>query len=83
VSRRHHPAAHRPGLAVPGRRPGCLLPSRGGLVDGRAPAHRARPGRPRHGHRPAQPISRPGVSLRPRPPGRIQLVVATPRSWRC
>jgi transposase-like protein len=61
VGGRHHPAAHRPELAVPGGGPGRLLAAGRRLVDGR-PAHRARPGRPRHGHRPAQSHRGPGAA---------------------
>ena len=63
VGGRHHLAAHRRGLAVPGGRPGRLQPPGRRLVDGRPPAHRAGPRRPRHGPRPAPPGGRAGPSL--------------------
>jgi hypothetical protein len=84
VRRRHHASAlRRRQQPVPGHGDRLLLPPAGGLVDRRPHAHRAgrrRPDRSRcHPRRPG----RGDLPQRPRRPGRIQPVVATPRSWRC
>ena len=65
VGRGHHLRPHLGRLPVPRRRARCLEPPRHRLGHGNASAHRARPGRPRPGARPA-PTDLGDSSLRPR-----------------
>src|SRR5690606_14727298 len=78
---RHHPALDVGGLALPSRGDRRVLPTGGGLGDGRADHHRAR--RLSAGDGASQPPAGPGrgPSLRPGPATWVQGVVATP-AWR-
>jgi hypothetical protein len=82
VADRHHRAPDHRRQTLPVRGQGRLHQPDRRLLHGRThdlPAGRRRPGQRRRAATP----DRHGGALRPRQPGRIQLVVATPRSWRC
>jgi hypothetical protein len=83
VGDRYHRASHPRGQALLCGGAGCLLPSGGRLVDRCHPDRGAGHQRSRHGHPDPHPTGRCGHPLGPGRAGRIQLVVATPRSWRC
>ena len=80
LGRGHHRVRHRRGPPLPGGDHGPLLAPDRRVVHRAPPARRARRRRPRHGHRPATARRRGRRgSRRPRQPGRIQPIVATPR----
>jgi hypothetical protein len=83
LGRRLHLPALLGGAGVLQLRPRRLQPPRRGLGDGRPPPDGAGPGCPGHGAAGPPTGAGSGASFRSRDAGRIQPVVATPRSWRC